>query len=308
MLGGWVERALDRLCSLQLAAGGWSYQPAGAAAVEPTALAGLALLACAAVPTPALAGRALNASADWLAGLQQPDGSLGISATLSAPGWPTPYAILLWAALGVHSQAQQRAAAWLLAQQGTTVRGPSDGVIGHDASLAGWSWVADTHSWVEPTALAILALRRLGLSTHPRTREGLRLIQDRAVASGGWNYGNTIVFGRMLRPQPAPTGIALLALAGDGRPASQVDRATNYLLDTLPSTRSPLSLGWGLLGLRAWGREPANAPDWLAESAARALGRPDAAPKLALLLLAAGERSIATLGLDALHDRIPVTH
>ena len=37
-----------------------------------------------------------------------------------------------------------------------------------------------THSWVEPTALAVLALRREGLGSHARVQEGVRLLRDRA--------------------------------------------------------------------------------------------------------------------------------
>jgi hypothetical protein len=297
----WIEDAQDRLCSLQQRCGGWSYSPSGSPAVEPTALAGLGLLACPPGRQPEGDALAIRSAADWLAALQQRDGSLGVSAALPSPCWPTPYAILFWAAAGGHPLARKSAARWLLATKGTTVDSPSDGVIGHDTTLAGWPWVADTHSWLEPTAMAVLALRREGLGTHPRSVEGLRLIRDRAIASGGWNYGNSVVFGRQLRPQPAPTGLALLALAGVDDATATVRRATRYLQDALPSIRSPISLGWGLLGLRAWDREPHEASDWLAEAAAQTFRRPNSTAKLALLLLAAGELALDCLGLSTSH-------
>src|SRR5262249_10379671 len=142
------------------------------------------------------------------------------------------------------------------------------GVIGHDTSLIGWPWVEGTHSWLEPTALAILALAGEGLGDHPRVRDGVRLILDRAIPSGGWNYGNKAVFGRMLRPQPGPTGMALLALAGraGGQASPAVTRALDYLRGTLPAVRAAVSLGWGVLGLRAAGACPAQAQSWLAEA------------------------------------------
>ena len=57
-------------------------------------------------------------------------------------------------------------------------------MLGHDPTLTGWPWVGGTHSWVEPTSLAVLALRREGLGKHPRVEEGLKVIRDRAIVSG----------------------------------------------------------------------------------------------------------------------------
>src|SRR5262249_52249430 len=174
----------------------------------------------------------------------------------------------------------RRAAGWLLDERGRTVDPADDPghVAGHDTTLVGWPWVAGTHSWLEPTALAVLALGRAGLGAHPRVAEGLRLIRGRAVDAGGWNYGNKAVFGRALRAQPSPTGLALLALAGTGPRDAAVGRAVAYLARTLPGVRAPVSLGWGLLGLRAWGEAPAGAGDWLAAAYPSGAGRPRAAP------------------------------
>src|SRR5262249_21569539 len=141
--------------------------------------------------------------------------------------------------------------------------------------------------WLEPTALSVMALSLAGFGSHPRVPEGLRLIRDRAVEGGGWNYGNKSVFGRALRPQPAPTGIALLTLSAIDRRTVMIDRAIAYLPRSLPGVRAPSSLGWGLIGLSAWGERPADAAGWLAESFTTVTGRSDSSMKLALLLLAA---------------------
>ena len=60
-----------------------------------------------------------------------------------------------------------------------------------------------------------MALRAAGRASHPRVREAVRLLCDRALDEGGWNYGNTRVFANTLQPFPATTGIALTALAGE---------------------------------------------------------------------------------------------
>jgi hypothetical protein len=90
--------------------------------------------------------------------------------------------------------------------------------------------------------------------------------------------------------------MALLALAGEDARTGIVDRAILYLHANLPVIRACASLGWGLLGLRAWDAAPVEADRWLAEAFRHASGRPDAAPKLALLLLAGGDRGIASFG------------
>lgn len=281
----WVSQARGRLLDLRGSAAGWGYRPGAEPSVEPTVLACLGLAATA----PSADRRELHRSADWLATLQQPDGSLGISASLPSPRWPTAYALFLWSALDSHADARARAARWLLAARGTILPKQPDHPVGHDSSIPGWAWVEGTHSWIEPTACAMIALRAQGQGDHPRVREGRRLIEDRAIPSGGWNYGNNIVFGTPLRPQPAPTGMALLALAGPMPPPAAVSQAIAYLEASLPAIRSAQSLGWGLLGLAAWNVLPEPAGRWLAETHQQTTRRgSDEARELGFLLLAAG--------------------
>ena len=132
---------------------------------------------------------------------------------------------------------------------------------------------------------------------HPRLKEGMSLILDRAIPDGGWNFGNNIVFGRGLRPKPAPTGMALLALSGIVDCHQAIDRALSYLEEELPRVRSAISLGWGLLGLTAWGRRPAAADDWLSDAWPRVASRPDGTLGIATMILGSTIRSISLLGL-----------
>jgi len=53
------------------------------------------------------------------------------------------------------------------------------------------------------------------MRAHPRADEAVQLMLDRILPGGGCNYGNTIVLDQLLRPHIQPTGIVLLALAGD---------------------------------------------------------------------------------------------
>jgi len=301
----WTDPLLEHLA----AAEALGYRPGGSPASEPTALAALALLA---------QGRAADAEPKlrWLAERQAADGSVGITATEAAPGWPTPLAVLAWArgtrdgasadrsltkgedsATSLSRLPQRprwsrhihRATDWLLRTEGKQV--PPSGE-GHDTTLIGWPWVDGTHSWVEPTALAILALKATGRGGHPRTREAVRLLLDRLLPDGGCNCGNTVVFGQTLVPQVQPTGLALLALAGEHDPSCRIERSIEYLWRALDEHTTPASLAYGLLGLAAHGRECCMSEEWLAAAAAVALKRQSALEMALLLLGAAGPSSL----------------
>jgi hypothetical protein len=142
---------------------------------------------------------------------------------------------------------------------------------------------------VEPTAYAILGLRAAGHSDHPHFREGIAVLLDRALPNGGWNYGNTRVFENVLRPFPATTGVVLAALAGEPMDP-KIATAINYLTEILPTVRAPMTLGWGLVGLTAWGARPSAAADWIMQSASGHQGRTPNELESALLLLASANR------------------
>ncbi|MCH9035418.1 MAG: hypothetical protein IID42_13100, partial [Planctomycetes bacterium] len=101
---------------------------------------------------------------------------------------------------------------------------------------------------------------------------------------GGWNYGNTRVLGKTLRPFPLTTGIVLTALAGQRR-ETRIDASIRYLSDAFTSLRSPMSIGWTLIGLGAWDARPSDAGEQLARCAAHT-EYPLLTTERALLLLA----------------------
>jgi hypothetical protein len=100
---------------------------------------------------------------------------------------------------------------FLLGASGTHWEKKEDSPVAHDPSIRGWAWIEDTHSWIDPTVMALLALEVTGYREHPRFEEGIRMIMDRQLRQGGWNYGNTMVYGQELRPFPDTTGLALTA-------------------------------------------------------------------------------------------------
>jgi len=275
----WVDEALDRLAAEPRC----GYHAKGVAAVEPTALAAMALIA-------QRRADAAQPALEWLASLQSGDGSLGVDADHSQPRWPTGWVILAWrAALAVAENprltaAAERAVGWSLSLRGRTL--PPSPVYGHDTSLCGWPWVESTHSWVEPTAINLLALKSSGKADHPRSREAVKLLLNRTLPAGGWNYGNTIILGNTLRPHVQPTGLTLAALHGEPDAEQQVQRSLDYLDRTLSARTTTASLCYGLIGASAHGRRPGAADRWLEAAWQRTLAR-DASPyKFALLALA----------------------
>lgn len=285
----WIESAETSLLRLRNNDAGWGYYSGGASFTEPTVICSLALLA----------GRcsgndeAVTEAARWLAEIQHPDGWVGVGTCPSTVAWPTPYAIVLWTNLKGFDSEIKRARSWLLTQKGQRL--PKMGVFGHDVTLEGWPWISGTHSWLEPTAWAVMALRRSHFPHHPRTEEGIKLIQDRAIESGGWNYGNKTVFGHDLRPQPAPTGLAMLALAHLKSHRESLTSSPKYLREVLQKIRSPISLSWGILGLTAWGTRPEKSFDWLTESFLKLGEETKLTLSLGSLLLAAHEHSFRLL-------------
>jgi hypothetical protein len=199
-----------------------------------------------------------------LAAQQLADGRVCLSPEHPDTFWLTPLAILAWHRAPDYREAQARACSFLLATTGLHWQRTPDLPYEHDPALQGWPWIAKTHSWVEPTALAVLALRITGGGEHERVKEAVRLLLDRQLPQGGWNYGNTKVFGQELFSFPESTGLALNALRGTV-PQPQVQKSLDYLKSCLREVRTPLALGWGLMGLASWGEEPAGARTWIGE-------------------------------------------
>jgi hypothetical protein len=189
---------------------------------------------------------------------QRQDGRICVSNNHPASYWPTPLAILAWRDSPSSRDAQQQAVRFLLATTGLHFPRTSDAPWAHDSLLKGWPWVDESHSWVEPTAMCVMALRATGYGSDDRVQEAVRMVLDRQLPHGGWNHGNTLVFGKELHPMPESTGAALAGLTG------MVDRdavmpSLTYLQREVTRLRTPISLGWSLLGLAAWKLAPPNA-------------------------------------------------
>jgi squalene cyclase len=287
-----AEPAVDRLVAALLAAqrpdGGWGAiagRPSNteATAYGTVALAGIKFGASDAGEPRAAAAR----GSSWLIAHQRPDGSWPATEQVLAASWMTSAAVLALALLGEAPTSVRRGAGWLLEEEGTRfdwrtrlalwlseLRGAKQ-PVDVDVTLRGWPWASGSFSWVEPTALAMLALRavagdaELGSSRQRAYRldQGEQLLADRMVPSGGWNYGNSRVLDEDLDPYPDTTAWALLALRGTRR-AGLVEPGFAALGRLMRDNSSVLARALTVLALRAHGRDATAAVAALADQCA----------------------------------------
>jgi uncharacterized protein (DUF362 family) len=234
----------DRLAGQASPGGGWGYQPGQPAHLEPTALALLALAV-----EPDRYAPHTEAALRVVADHAQPDGSYRLNRGRPQAAWPTALVLFARAALGQPAESLRVTSERLLALEGRAVKADPEvaDMLDIDSQLLGWPWAEDNFSWVEPTAWACLALRAAGHGDHPRVREGLRLLLDRAFDTGGVNYGNRCVLGKRTEPIPGPTALMLLALQGVEDP--RIDAAVGYLRVHGEQTTDLEHLAWIRLAL-----------------------------------------------------------
>jgi hypothetical protein len=248
-----MEARLDFLRSAQNADGGWGFFPGKQSWVEPTAYALIAMQGAPGYEAPAERGWKL------LRSLQLPDGSWPASAAVPEPHWTTALAVTLHGLRGVSDEPFRRGVAWLLdtvgIENGWQFRiahflRPS--VVELDPSFEAWPWLPGNSSWIEPTAHALVALKKTAKALDdPRLRDrisqGEKMILDRRCSDGGWNYGNRKVLGVDLPSYPETTALALIGLAGRSDLAGPLALAQLHLR----TTRSPLAKAWLRVALRS---------------------------------------------------------
>jgi hypothetical protein len=297
-----VDRAEDRppltaaLVAAQDADGGWGAEPGKRSNTEATALAILALGAASDAAAPSALRRGLT----WLADHQRPDGGWPLGVGQDQSTWPTPLAVL---AVLSRSELRERAVGglrWLVGHGGIDpgwlLRAlyrlwPAALPVRMDPTLKGWSWNPDAFSWVEPTAYALLALKKgrvvlSGPDVDARIREGESMLYDRVCEGGGWNYGNTNVYGVNVPPYAEVTAIALLGLQ-DRREMPAHRSSIEAMRRMLAEMDSGFALSWAISCLAVHGQDTAAERRRLAASYART-GFLGSTRTLAVALIASG--------------------
>jgi hypothetical protein len=220
------ERLAGRLA--ELGGPGFGPSPDAAPEPEPTALAAIALDD--------------DDARAWLLEHQREDGGFGPVAGPVVVDAPTSLAALALAA----GDARERALDHL-------VEHPADraarlDVAPHDPTTRGWGWTRDTFGWIEPTARAVLALRRHRPTETAAIDDGLAVIADRECRDGGWNYGNSVVYDVALPAFAQTTAVALVGI--QGALPEQAARGSAVLRELWPHEPGGLSLAVALAAFR----------------------------------------------------------
>jgi hypothetical protein len=242
-----IEDALRRqLLDARQRDGVWGYEAGRMPSLEPTCWALIAL------------GTSRPGSSRVLAHWPSDEGAL-VEQHGGLVNWSF-HALALFTrlALGAASVSELRSIATALVDARGIALKPSSGQR-QDSDLHGWSWTDGTFSWLEPTAWALVALKKCrarGIvieGADKRIRDGEAILQERACVTGGWNYGSSSLSGKDLPAYVPTTALGLLALQDRGDEVC-VRRSLNYLEEHAGKHRSTRGLALSVLALRRHGR------------------------------------------------------
>ena len=222
--------------------GGWGYAPGLLPQLEPSCLGLLALSL-----EPDRFSAAIAKTREYIETNANADGSYRPAHGREEAIWPTSLVLFVKAVCTADSKPQAATVDYLLGTRGIVPNHPEAGELHDiDINLIGWPWAEKNFSWVEPTSWACLALKAVGQGNHPRVVEGTKLLLDRAMDTGGINYGNRLILGKMTDPIPSPTAIMLMAVQGVDHP--RIGAAVQYLIQQI-NTDDLEHLCWSKMAL-----------------------------------------------------------
>jgi hypothetical protein len=240
------------LAERRLPLGGWGYLSCPQTSVEATSLAVMAL-----------GPEALDAARPGIAQLltlQRPDGSWPAFLGDSDGSWTTALALSTLNAMNDFADSREKALRWLIKERGREGHWlwrwkfkTADRYVRFDPDRYGWPWISGSASWVIPTAFSVVAIKQFTVcnrseASGKRIHLGVEMLLDRACVGGGWNSGNSVVYGVPLRPHVEATAIALLALQDEQR-TDLIERSLVWLKQEAIRIGSVSSLAWSILSL-----------------------------------------------------------
>ena len=253
-----TARLLGVLAAAVKPDGGWPYYEGRSSRLEPTCWAALGLSF--AQDAKADSDRVSRARA-FLRRLQREDGLL-LDDKNPGPNYAwNGLALLADTTIGGPSPDpwRDRLVAGLLAAKGVALE-QSSSLPSQNNRLQAWSWIEGTFSWIEPTAVCLTALKKIGAAgrlARTRMSEAESLILDRVCDGGGWNFGNAHVLDQDLRPYVPTTALALLAMQ-DRRDHPAVKQSLEWLVAHATAERGAMALSLATVCLQIFG-EPTDA-------------------------------------------------
>jgi hypothetical protein len=243
---------LKELRRRELPGGGWSSFGLPQMSLEATCLATFSVLAERPLASPQVVRPLLRA--------QLSNGSWPSFIGDGESSWTTALAICALNSANDSSGARERGQSWLLMAKGR--EGSwfwrwkfklADRAVRFNPDLYGWPWLPGSASWVIPTAFSVIAIKQFTAcnrteATERRIRLGVDMLLDRVCVGGGWNSGNSVVYGVALPAHVEATAIALLALQDEKR-APAIEASLGWLKKRSASIDSVESLAWCILSL-----------------------------------------------------------
>ena len=237
--------------------GGWSYLRSQQLSIETACLGALALVG--------LDTQGSEAALRCLSQHQLQNGAWPAFVPDLEPSWTTGLALIALSVLSDTSAARDRAVDWALTDEGKEgnwfwrYKFHFDRAVQFKPEFYGWPWIEGACSWVIPTGLMMVALKQFVYckprpEASVRLRLGASMLLDRSCPGGGWNAGNSVVYGVPLAAHAESTAIALLGLQGE--PEHPVIRAgMDWLEKQALAEQGITSLSWTVLCLAAYGRD-----------------------------------------------------
>jgi len=248
-----LSLATQYLIKAQDASGGWGYLPGHSPVVEPSAAALLALHGVAEAQ-----GTALQAL-DWLRATQHADGGWGFCDHDEESNWHTAWAVIALQRAAPGDAAIQPGLTWLAhlgdpSGAGDDFSPAASGLAANDPAALAWSWLPAEATWVEPTALACLALQgeRADPDVAARLEAAAGYFAQRRCQGGGWNVGNPVMFHTPLPARACQTAWVLLALSRIRPGQVQADDLQAMWQDMLLDGGAR-ALAWAALALQTLG-------------------------------------------------------
>jgi hypothetical protein len=245
---------LDFILTHQHESGGWGYADESLPAVEPTAAV---LLAIREEPGTL---EAFNRGLEWLRKSQNSDGGWGYTSNDEESSWLTAWAVLVLGQSGLIDEIYREGVTWLanvanLYQVAHDEMVDTFGVVAvHGPASQSWPWLPGEATWIEPTALAILALGNAEITVEMRQRmeAGVSYFEERRCPGGGWDIGNPPMFGSTAPARAQTTACVLLALSSFS-PGSILPEDIQVMQQDMMEDGGVMALGWGLLAIRTVG-------------------------------------------------------